>query len=153
MIENPRISVLQDWVMALPLREQGTLLTAVRGCDLTPKYPLDSPARNLVASIRWAFMNPADRREVDREIGCFFRSQVPITIKPSAFGHYPQHYVSHLMHAMEVLAYRHPDPNVAGKFLGIYVRFCLSLHVQPESFDDFVARLSEDRITTDTVVS
>src|SRR5258706_71297 len=30
-------SVLQDWVMALPLREQGTLLTAVRGCDDEPK--------------------------------------------------------------------------------------------------------------------
>lgn len=26
-------SVLQDWVMKLPLREQGTLLTVVRGCD------------------------------------------------------------------------------------------------------------------------
>ena len=26
-------SVLQDWVMELPLRFQGTLLTAVRGCE------------------------------------------------------------------------------------------------------------------------
>ncbi len=27
---NPRRSVLQDWVMELPLREQGTLLTCLR---------------------------------------------------------------------------------------------------------------------------
>ena len=48
-------SVLQNWVMALPLREQGTLLTAVRGCDLTPKFPLDSLERRLVGSIRFTF--------------------------------------------------------------------------------------------------
>lgn len=35
-------SVLRDWVMELPLREQGTLLTCIRGCDLTPKLPLHS---------------------------------------------------------------------------------------------------------------
>jgi hypothetical protein len=40
-------SVLQDWVCNLPLRMQGTLLTAIRGCDLTPKLPLDSTERNL----------------------------------------------------------------------------------------------------------
>ena len=27
-------SVLQDWVMKLPLRAQGTILTGIRGCDL-----------------------------------------------------------------------------------------------------------------------
>jgi hypothetical protein len=45
LLTNRRVSVLQDWVTELPLREQGTLLTSVRGCDLTPKYPLDSQER------------------------------------------------------------------------------------------------------------
>lgn len=57
-------SVLQDWVMELPLREQGTLLTIVRGCDLTPKLPLDSIERRLVGALRFAIMIPADPREV-----------------------------------------------------------------------------------------
>jgi len=89
------MSVLQDWVMALPLREQGTLLTAVRGCDDEPKTwtsrgVADSPGRRLTAFIRWCFMNPADPREIDVP-GAFFQSAPPDPFKPSEFGHLPQH--------------------------------------------------------------
>jgi hypothetical protein len=53
-------SVLQDWVMELQLREQGTLLTGIRGCDLTPKIPLDSTERQLVGFLRFLVMVPHD---------------------------------------------------------------------------------------------
>src|SRR5438045_2666376 len=96
-------SVLQDWVMNLPLREQGTLLTCVRGCDLTPKMPLDSLERKLVGALRAAFMNPADPREVDFELGSFFVSKPPQWFKASELGHYPLHWVSHVMHSAEVI--------------------------------------------------
>ena len=51
-------SVLQDWVMELPLREQGVLLTAVRGCDFEAKTWTStgiaySPGRRLTAFIRF----------------------------------------------------------------------------------------------------
>ena len=70
-------SVLQDWVMELPLRFQGTLLTAVRGCDdeaktWTSRGVAYSPGRRLTAFIRYCFMNPADIREVDAEEGALF---------------------------------------------------------------------------------
>lgn len=146
-------SVLQDWVMELPLREQGTLLTAVRGCDLTPKMPLDSLERRLIGSIRWAFMNPADPREVDREPGCFFVSKVPLNFKASELGHYPLHWYSHVMHACEVIAYRHPDVGTAGKFLTVYFKLCSALHLTEESKEQMIKRLSEDRIVSGTVVS
>ena len=142
------VSVLQDWVMELPLREQATLMTAVRGCDLTPKYPLDSSERRLVASIRWAFLIPADPREVDREPGSFMSSKIPTDLKPSALGHYPWHWVSHVMHAAEVIAYRHPNADVSEKFLVIYKRMAHSFHLNVESRDEFTQRLSEDRIKT-----
>lgn len=153
LVANPRRSVLQDWVMELPLREQGTLLTAVRGCDLTPKYPLDSPERRLVAAIRGAFMVPADEREVDVENGSFMSRRIPGDFKPSTFGHYPQHWVAHVMHAAEVLAYRHPQYFIAKQWLSIYETFCRSLHVPVETFEQFEARLSEDRIASGEVVS
>jgi hypothetical protein len=152
-LPNRRVSVLQDWVMELPLREQGTLLTAVRGCDLTPKYPLDSLERRLVGSIRAAFMVPCDPREVDAEPGCFFISEPPIGFKPSTFGHYPQHWVSHVMHACEVIGYRHPDHRKRAKFNAIYLTFCFSMHVNPESLAEFEARLSEDRVASGAIVS
>lgn len=56
--------------MCLPLREQGTLMTAVRGCDDEAKIwnstdVAYSPGRRLTAFIRWCFMVPADVREVE----------------------------------------------------------------------------------------
>ena len=157
-VEAPLQSVLQDWVMRLPLREQGTLLTSVRGCDAEPKQwsrtgVAYSPGRRLTAFIRWCFMTPADSREIDFEEGAFFQSNPPSQFKPSEFGHLPQHWYSHAMHALEVIAYRHPSPNVAGVARDLYFAMVHSLHLMPESPEQFERRLSEDRIASGTVVS
>lgn len=150
-------SVLQDWVMELPLREQGTLLTTVRGCDDEPKLWTsqgfaDSPGRRLTAFIRWAFMNPADPREIDIP-GAFFQSRPPEPFKPSEFGHLPQHWYSHAMHGLEIIGYRHPEPIVAYTARELYFAMVRNLHLAPESHVRMADRLSEDRIANDTVVS
>ena len=151
-------SVLQDWVMELPLREQGTLLTAVRGCDDEPKTWTSrgvaySPGRRLTAFIRWCFMNPADPREVDREEGAFFQSKPPSPFKPSEFGHLPQHWYSHAMHALEVIGYRHADENVRATANRLYGDMVHNMHLNQESQEQMIRRLSEDRIAKGTVVS
>lgn len=148
-------SILQDWVMALPLREQGTLLTCVRGCDLTPKMPLDSIERKLVGALRASFLNPADPREVDFEAGCFFISKPPKpeSFKASELGHYPLHWVTHIMHSAEVIAYRHPNSQVREMWMAIYVKIVHSLHLNIETRDQMIARLGEDRISKGSVVS
>jgi hypothetical protein len=149
-------SVLRPWVMELSLREQGTLLTAIRGCDLTPKYPLDAPERRLVAAIRYAVLVPADEREVDAEPGTFMSRHIPLDVKPSAFGHYPLHWVMHLVHTIEVLAYRHPtgrDDQRRGQWLQLYYKFVKSFHLAPECKPDFMVRMAEDRIASGEIVS
>lgn len=156
-LPNNQVSVLQDWVMRLPLREQGTLLTAVRGCDDEPKIWIargvaESPGRRLTAFIRWCFMNPADPREVDVQ-GAFFQSTPPQNFKPSGFGHLPQHWYAHAMHALEVCAYRHPTSFVAEMCLDLYERMVHNLHLNVETKEQFIARLSEDRIASGEVVS
>jgi hypothetical protein len=150
-------SVLQTWVMELPLREQGTLLTAVRGCDLAPKFGpdgevVDSTERRLTSWIRWAFMVPADEREVGIP-GAFFQSDPPWPFKPSALGHFPLHWFSHAMHATEVIAYRHPDIKVAAIAWVLYSEMVKMLHLNPETKEEMIHRLSEDRIASGTVVS
>jgi len=151
-LKNPKRSVLQDWVMELPLREQGTLLTCVRGCDLTPKWPLDSTARTLVAFLRNGFMVPCDPREVDSEPGCFFSSAPPGFWKASELGHYPLHWVTHILHASEVLGYRHPVLETRMMYLAIYKKIVRSLHLSVESMNHFERRLSEDRIASGEIV-
>lgn len=151
-------SVLQDWVMELPLRYQGTLLTAVRGCDDEPKSWVRtgvaySPGRRLTAFIRCSFMNPADAREVDYEEGSFFQSKPPDPFKPSEFGHLPQHWYSHAMHALEIIGYCHPNEHVSEIAQDLYLAMVRNLHLQPESPTRMQARLTEDRIQSKTVVS
>src|SRR4051794_17735009 len=101
-------SVLRDWVMMLPLRAQGTILTGIRGCDTTPKLPLVSTERTLTAFLRYCTMNAADDREIGIE-GAFFCAFPPRNWKASELGHYPQHWYSHIMHCYEVVGYFHPN--------------------------------------------
>lgn len=150
-------SVLQDWVMDLPLREQGTLLTCVRGCDLEPKQWAktgfsESPGRRLTAFIRWCFMQPADPREIDIP-GSFFQSRPPSPFRPSEFGHLPLHWYTHAMHALEIISYRHPDRTAGELAWMLYRGMVHGLHLNVETQDQMVTRLSEDRIATGTVVS
>jgi hypothetical protein len=147
----PDHGVLQDWVVTLPLREQGTLLAAVRGCDLATKQPLDGPPRRLTCWFRWTFMNPADPREVDIP-GSFFSSKFP-EIKGSDFDSFPMHWYAHIMHGIEVVAYRHPDIPIARDALDVYREMAHHLHVPHESRERMIERLSEDRIANNTVVS
>lgn len=151
-------SVLQNWVMELPLREQGTLLTCVRGCDLEPKSWTSrgvsySAGRRLTAFIRWCFMVPADPREVDSQEGAFMMSTPPSPFKPSEFGHLPEHWYAHAMHALEVIGYRHTDTYVAYQAREMYFAMVRNLHLQPETKEQMITRLSEDRFKTGTVVS
>jgi hypothetical protein len=157
-------SVLQNWVMDLPLRAQGTLLTGIRGCDLAPKHPTtinetygcstgeSSAERQLVAFLRFCVLHAADDREIDVP-GAWFRSTPPEKWKPSQFGHFPQHWYSHVMHCFEVVGYLHPEHDLRFAAHAIYQRLVHNLHLQCESFEAMMERLTEDRLATGTVVS
>lgn len=151
-------SVLQEWVMNLALREQGTLLTAVRGCDFEAKTWTSqgigySPGRRLTAFIRYCFMVPADIREVDYEEGAFFMSTPPNPFKPSEFGHLPQHWYSHVMHALEIIGNRHPEIEISSNAFQLYMAMVNNLHLNPETTNQLTNRMLEDRIKHNTVVS
>lgn len=138
-------SMLRDWVQELPLREQGVLLSGMRGCDLTPKRPLDAPERQLVAYLRYVVCHPNAESEVSAAPGAYMQHHPPKEWTPSEFGHYPQHWYAHIMHAFQVVGGRHPDAAVRQTAHTIYLRFVHSLHLEPESFGTMVARLSEER--------
>jgi len=151
-------SVLQNWVVELPLRFQGTLLTAVRGCDNQPKQWTKtgvaySPERRIVSFIRCCFMNPADEREVDAEEGAFFMSTPPHIFKPSEFGHLPQHWYSHVMHALEIVAYYCPDEFRKTAAFICYVKMVKNMHLNIETKEQQWERLTKDRVAKGEIVS
>lgn len=80
-------------------------------------------------------------------------TQTPEKFKPSEFGHYPLHWYTHLMHGAEIIGYRHPDPEVREDWLWVYVAMVKALHLTPETREQMAARMAEDRIENDSVVS
>lgn len=142
-------SVLRDWVMELPLKEQATLLTAVRGCDEVPKYYLggsviDSPERRIVAWVRAMMLNPACPEDYDSHGGfmCASHDQATRDFRPDQFGHLPQHWYAHLMHAIEIIAYRHPDGGTGNVAYWLYEQMVKNLHLNVETHEEMVVRLA-----------
>jgi hypothetical protein len=144
--------VMRDWVSQLPLRHQGVLVTAIRGCDGAPK---DDPSKALSCSIRRAIMNPADYRETTYERGFFGFSASRMKKDIEQFLHsldqYPLHYVTHLMHASEIIGYKHPNRNVCMFFNLVYRAMVKKFHLLPEQEGSLDERLTLDRIEAGTV--
>lgn len=144
--------VMREWTMELPLRHQGVLITSLRGCDGAGK---EDASKSLACMIRRAILNPADDRETTSEGGFFgFKPQVLYT-NTIAFLHsmdeYPLHYVMHLLHAAQVIAYKHPSPHIRKFFVIAYAMMVHKFHLRPESCEDMDARLTEDRVAKGTV--
>lgn len=132
------VSVLQPWLETIPIRMQSTLLLGLRGPD--------AAAPNVKKITRWlrglVFKpgNPANARE--------FMGVMPERIAEKDATHkelefFPMHYYSHLMHALEVVGYCHPNAGVAARASGLFIDMCTLLHLPPETYDDFYARLRD----------
>ena len=80
-------------------------------------------------------------------------SAPPEPFKPSQFGHLPQHWYSHIMHALEIIGYHHPDRHTADTALILYHEMVHSFHLNPETRQEQWERLTEDRIQKGIIVS
>lgn len=54
-----------------------------------------------------------------------------------------QHFYSHLMHGLEVLAYCHPDPKVFTHAHLLFSDMCILFHLTKESKAEFKSRLAQ----------
>lgn len=132
-------SVLQDWLVEIPIRMQSTLALGLRGPD-----GIDAPETKKIC--RWlrsmAFKpgNPDNFREFmlvgdapDRiiEKGACARE----------LERMPQHFYSHLMHALQVVGWRHPSTLVRKRAIELYQDMVSLMHLEPERDADFESRL------------
>lgn len=149
--DDPAGGVLRPWVRKLPLRFQGVLLTAIRGCDGSPK---EDDAKQLNRMVRRAVLNPHAERETALAGGFFGFDPAKLRSSLRDFLHsldqYPLHYVMHLMHACEVIGYCHPEDEYRFFFADVYDKMCYMLHVNRETGLQMRARLCKDRIADGT---
>ncbi len=130
-------SVLQNWLMQIPIRMQSTLILGLRG----PDTHRAKGVKELVRWLRGLAFKPGNPENV----AVFMASMPPAILEKSSVAQElefcTQHYYSHLMHAFEVVAYRHPDSDIRTL---AYIRFdemCSLFHLPVEAEDEFEERL------------
>lgn len=133
-------SVLQEWLETLGLRHQGVVLSAIRGCDTLPKHhPVKTLTRAFRADTLVSFSkNPSSFfKALSHEE---FFDLVPEVLV--AFDELPYHYVMHMAHAGEILAYHHPDIQRASCWRLFYFQLCRRMHLNPETKAQLDERLN-----------
>lgn len=135
-------SVLLDWVSEnLSWREQTVLLATVRGPDGMPKHNSGKVLCRLLRSHilqdatpgRGTFMNydlRGDREEMEK----FFNDH----------DGYPHHFIMHLIHAAQILGYKHPEKPIAMFWSEFYEKACDAMHMNPETEEEMSTRLADD---------
>ena len=131
-------SVLQDWLVEIPIRMQSTLVLGLRGPD-----GFHAPAvKEWTRWLRGLAFKPGNPDNVRQ----FMHVDCPALLvekSPIALELYqmPQHYYSHLMHAIEVIAQMHPDSTISGHAAAMYMAMCDAMHLRMEPYHDFMNRL------------
>jgi hypothetical protein len=123
--------VLQGWAWKLPLMQQTVLLCTLRGPDGMTK---NSPAKTIVRFMRRAILHnarPLEQSDFMAEVGPHsFIDYVNEFFEDTDV--YPTHFLLHLFHAAEILAYKHPAESERAKWDVFYRRACDSFHMNPE---------------------
>lgn len=139
-------SILKDWVMELGIRHQGVLLSAVRGCDTAAKHDW---SKLIVRALRSEILNAHCGDAM--KASSFLSPLSPVNLNKAfvnlfynGFDHYPNHYVMHLVHAIEILGYKHPDEDLRYEYNLAYQKFIKKLHLNPETEEQLDIRLNKN---------
>jgi hypothetical protein len=146
------MNVMQPWVESLTLMQQSVLITTVRGPDTLPKYHVAKFV------LRWyrrcillsafdrcvledpndprggSFTGPIGDKSLDQTASEYLR----------AVDEVPLHFHMHLIHAAEILGYKHPKPTIREWWHGFYLAAVRDLHLHPESENELDRRLGDD---------
>lgn len=137
-------TVLHDWVCGLPFQMQALLLTAMRGPDENNKY---NAAKAIIRYLRGAVIKPAGDWRGNNNNDFMWGEYEKFYIFSNTFwqdhDEYPHHFIMHLVHCAEVVAYKHPNIRVCEHWLRFYNEACKSFHMQPETEKQMDKRLND----------
>jgi hypothetical protein len=140
---NSRVCVFQDWIFNVNMQQQSVLIQALRGPDGFAKYhPCKTLVRHYRATILKAAHYGRPLRAEDPEPPTFmsisqfakYRQWYPVLT--DYFQHVdelPMHYHMHMIHAAQIVAYKHPDATMRNRWLEFYGKACDEMHLPMES--------------------
>ena len=148
-------SVVPEWFSTLTMQQQSVLLLASRGPDGVGK---DHPCKRLVRVYRGTVFLAArygrllslnytdgegdtfmDRRSLSDPI----EWQGVVRDFLEVHDTLPHHYLMHLIHGIEILGYKTPDPGERRRWAVLYELFCDVLHMNPETEEQMDRRLGD----------
>ena len=145
-------SVLQDWVQELSFMQQSVLISAVRGPD---GFHKDSGVKPIMRWFRRCILISAfDRKALDDPFhpgGGSFTG--PLTKKPEEHAEdyfrlmdsIPIHFFLHLMHAAEIVGYKHPNKEIREFWYEFYLNCVNKMHLMPETEEMLDTRLGDNK--------
>jgi hypothetical protein len=139
-------SILYPWITDLSLRYQGTLMAAIRGCDGRAKNDV---SKALNRAMRFLCLVPFDARELSYEGFMTYDMagwRADVSAFDSAIDEYPVHYVMHMVNAISIVAYEHPDEHIRTEFMWAYQLLAKGFHLHIQTREELKARMEKDRI-------
>jgi hypothetical protein len=126
---------MREWTEELTIRQQAVLIAAVRGCDGAPK---DDPSKSVLWALRWVVLHPSEEGVDPHKTHSFMGYTSTLAEDTRRFlrslDQYPFHFIMHLMHAAEIIGYKHPDAHIRSQWCWIYMAMVQgNLHCAPES--------------------
>lgn len=133
-------SVLQEWVMELPLKMQSVLMTATRGPD-------DYRHESIKVANRWVrsklfydadpnnpfIIKPGDTHITNRMLMSQLQRDLEYTTV---------HYFGHFIHAFQIIGYKHPGAETRRHAEYVYIFCCKEiLHLPTENRQELDVRL------------
>lgn len=146
MKTKPKESVIHDWVTELSFQQQALLMTGMRGPDGSPKQCY---AKAIVRYLRGVVLKPAGKwsgennndfmwgKYADKEFSSY------VSFFWNNHDEYPHHFIMHLLHCIEVVGYKHPDPAIRKHYHLAYLRGCKEFHLYSESEEEMDNRLND----------
>lgn len=157
-----RRSVLQDWVEKLTFMQQSVLISAVRGpdgikkdhvaklilrwfrrCILVSAFeggvlmtPLDGGGGSFTGpslQSKTVAVSGLGIERVPDKVDWPLRMDDLLTDYLRTVDELPHHYQLHLLHASEIVGYKHSDPKIRAWWFHAYLRLVNDLHLLPES--------------------
>jgi hypothetical protein len=127
--------VLQDWMAELPWKQQSVVLSSLRGPDLSRPVAV----KKLNRWLRAVTQNNADpSTDYMKDIAL-----PEIDDLEEELGYCTMHYFTHLLHALEIIGYKHPD-NVIRDISNIYYKGLVNFaHLNPETKEQLDTRLED----------
>lgn len=152
--------VLQEWAQNLSFMQQAVLLAAVRGPDGMDR---GHQAKWLVKYYRRCLLysafdsqlagHPVAIMDPHHPGGGSFTGPIPddttlVDVRQwylDSRDELPAHYQGHMMHATEVMGYKHSEPYIRSFWNDFYLRLVKALHLNPETEEQMDHRLGDNK--------